>query len=173
MVHRLLTRKPKQRRNIGITMTRLNIYIRTATLSDLDKISDIYQQINQHKHSRKIIKKTIEYNITNIQFANPIHFYVACCGSELLAFSVARYRKREAAYEVECACKDTFRGRGLGHTLIKHIITECNKDGFLHFIANVQPDNFICLNMLKKLGFKEDKTDNPFKNTHSKLVLNL
>lgn len=154
-------------------MTRLNIYIRTAALSDLDEIADIYQRTNPYKYSKKIIKETIEYNITYIQPANPIHFYVACCDSELLAFSVARYRTCEAAYEVECACKDTFRSRGLGHTLIKHIITECNKDGFLHFIANVQPDNFICLDMLKKLGFKEDRPDNPFKNTHSKLVLNL
>lgn len=173
MAHGRSTTKPEGCRNTGTIMTRLNFYIRTAKLSDADEISDIYQQINPHKYSITIIKKTIKFNLANIQSSAPVFFYVACCDSEILAFSVARYRSCEDAYEIECACKHTFRSRGLGHTLIKKLIKECTKKGFSRFIANVQPDNFICLSMLKKFGFKESNFDHSLNNLHSKLTLNL
>lgn len=163
----------KRGQGIGAAMTKLKLQIRAATLTDLEPITFIHQQIIPLTHTKSIIEETIRYNLQKTTAEKPTYFNVAGLGGDIIAFSIARYNSHEDAYELECICHRAFRNQGLGSTLLKYQIDECRTNNISCLFANVQPNNFSCLSMLKKLGFEIEHTSPHQKIEHLKLYLNV
>ncbi|WP_420234201.1 N-acetyltransferase family protein [Pseudomonas sp. ABY48] len=153
-------------------MTKLKFQIRAATLTDMEPISLIHQQTSSLTYTKSIIEETIKYHIQNTIAETPTFFNVAHLDGDIIAFSIARYRSHENAYELECSCHCAYRNQGLGSTLLKYQIEECHTNGISRFFASVQPNNVPCLSMLKKLGFEAEYISHPQKAEYLKLNLN-
>lgn len=153
-------------------MIKLKLQIRAATLTDLEPISLIHQQTSSLTYTKSIIEETIKYHLQNTIAETPTFFNVAHLDGEIIAFSIARYRLHENAYELECSCHCAFRNQGLGSTILKYQIDECHTNGISRFLASVQPNNTPCLSMLRKLGFESEHISHSQKTEYLKLYLN-
>lgn len=137
--------------------------IRIANLSDLPAIVDIYNQaIRSRCATGDMDEFTVDERITwfNEHQADSYPIYVAKLENTVVGFgSISPYRPGRRAMdkvaEVSFFLDYNYHKRGIGSTLISHMIADCPRLGIDSLIAILLGTNDSSIALLKKLGFEE------------------
>ncbi len=123
------------------------IVIRRAKLSDVPAISRIEADSFDSPWSAKEITK-------DVTSGGDIDFVVAVDGSECLGFAEMRCVAGEAQiYNIAVA--PGARGRGIGESLLRHLIEKAEDSGCDVVNLEVRAGNIAARGLYKKLGFRE------------------
>jgi len=138
-------------------------HIRLATITDLESITEIY---NQAIWARFETADTVEFaaNDRLDWFQNhsqnnyPIFVYKEN-GKVLGWLSISPYRSGRQALkytaEVSCYIHTNIQHQGIGSKLLEYVLKEGKSFGFKTFFAIVLDKNTASANILKKFGFEE------------------
>ena len=136
--------------------------LRLATLSDLPRLVDIYNQaIASHTATADILPFTVEtrrlWFDAHSPDAYPIYVY-ELDGQVLGYLSISPYRDRPAlarTAEVSYYVDYAFHGRGIGSALMHHALADCAHIHKHVLLAILLESNLASLRLLKKFGFEK------------------
>lgn len=141
------------------------IVIRQARLSDVPAISRIEVDSFDSPWSAKEITK-------DVTSGGGIDFVVAADGSECLGFAEMRCVAGEAQiYNIAVAPEA--RGRGVGESLLRHLIEKAEARGCDTVNLEVRAGNDAAMGLYKKLGFEEVGRRKKYYNGEDAILMDL
>lgn len=139
------------------------LQVRTATTKDQQRIVDILNaRIRERRYTALLTSVTVESRQDWFrEHNNGTHqIYVIEDQDAVIGWmAVTAFRSGREAFDQTAEISyyvDTDReGRGIGKTLMAHVITECRQKGLKNLISMVFGDNERSLGLAKKFGFTE------------------
>lgn len=134
--------------------------IRLATLSDIDRIVEIYNQGIRNRNNAILDEINVKDYKEDFKKKNlkeyPIYVYET--DNEVVGWiSISPYRANRRAYrktkEISFYIDELFHSRGIGSTLMKYIIENQKQIKFNNLFAILVAKNEKSISLLKKYGF--------------------
>jgi len=138
-------------------------HIRFATIDDLPKIVEIYNQAIKLKRATGdtdefSVKERVEWFYKFSTNEYPI--YIAEIENEIAGYAtLSPYRKGRKAMskiaEISFYLEYSYRGLGIGSALVNHVILDCkriNKETLLAILLDINKDS---IKLLKKFNFEQ------------------
>ncbi len=129
----------------------MNIDIVEATLSDLNALSSLEEQVFDHLRYHTISKKQYRYLLTK----GKCHIYKAVSDGELVGSVVVFHRKSSAfARLYSLAVDSAYRGQSIGRKLVEHVADMMRQKGCKGLLCEMRADDNRLLDFYQNLGFK-------------------
>lgn len=135
-----------------------NLTARNGTPSDIPRVLEIYNQGIAGRNATFETQLRTEDDLQ--QWVGSRHpFSVVESGGTMEAFAVAfPYSLRDchsSIAEFSVYVWSGSRKKGLGRAAMKHLIGQCERNGFSKLVSRVFIDNTASRNLLRSLGFRE------------------
>ena len=122
-----------------------NLHIRRLTAEDLDAVMDI----EEHSFSQCWSRGAYEHEFTD----NPIgHFFGLFADDSLLAYG-GYWQIMDEGHIANIAVAEKYRRAGLGETLTRYLMADCQSNGGKRMTLEVRRGNSGAIRLYQKLGF--------------------
>ena len=138
-------------------MTNTNVFLEAMTAQDWQQVRHIYQE------GLATGNATFETQVSEWEVWDAKHLptcrLVARQGDAILGWAALSPVSSRAVYagvaEVSIYVSATARGQGVGHTLLKALITESERNGIWTLQASIFPENVASIQLHLRHGFRQ------------------